>query len=327
MSKLVLKNIGKNFGNFQAVDDFSLELVEGEFVSLLGPSGCGKTTTLRMIAGFMPPTAGTIEMDGQVISSPAGVVPPERRRMSMIFQSYAIWPNMTVGQNVGFGLEVRKLPRPEIERRVDRILEVVQMGALKGRYPSELSGGQQQRVALARAIVVEPEVLLLDEPLSNLDANLREEMRFEIRRLHDEFKITTVYVTHDQSEAMVTSDRIVVMNKGRIEQIDAPHTLYGKPRSRFVAGFIGRTNFVERDGGIYSLRPQSIGLSVGKPVANGVEAEIVDRAYLGEHWDYQVKPLGEIKPLRVSTGPNAIFQLSQRVWLEIDPAAMVRVEG
>jgi iron(III) transport system ATP-binding protein len=255
------------------------------------------------------------------------MVPPERRRMSMIFQSYAIWPNMTVGENVGFGLEVRKLPRADIERRVDRILEVVQMGALKGRYPAELSGGQQQRVALARAIVVEPEVLLLDEPLSNLDANLREEMRFEIRRLHDEFKITTVYVTHDQSEAMVTSDRIVVMNKGRIEQIDAPHVLYGKPRSRFVAGFIGRTNFVERDGGTYSLRPQAIGLSTDKPSTHGVEAEIVDRAYLGEHWDYQVKPLGEARPLRVSTAPNAIFQLNQRVWLEIDPAAMVRVEG
>jgi iron(III) transport system ATP-binding protein len=247
--------------------------------------------------------------------------------MSMIFQSYAIWPNMTVGQNVGFGLEVRKLPRADIERRVDRILEVVQMGALKGRYPAELSGGQQQRVALARAIVVEPEVLLLDEPLSNLDANLREEMRFEIRRLHDEFKITTVYVTHDQSEAMVTSDRIVVMNKGRIEQVDPPHILYGKPKSRFVAGFIGRTNFVERDGATYSLRPQSIGLSVAKPAGNGVEAEIVDRAYLGEHWDYQVRPLGEGKALRVSTGPNAIFELSQRVWLEIDPAAMVRVEA
>jgi iron(III) transport system ATP-binding protein len=246
--------------------------------------------------------------------------------MSMIFQSYAIWPNMTVGQNVGFGLEVRNLPRAEIESRVDRILEVVQMGALKGRYPAELSGGQQQRVALARAIVVEPEVLLLDEPLSNLDANLREEMRFEIRRLHDEFKITTVYVTHDQSEAMVTSDRIVVMNKGRIEQVDAPHTLYGRPKSRFVAGFIGRTNFVERDGSTYSLRPQAIGLSVGRPAANAIEAEIVDRAYLGEHWDYQVRPLAETRPLRVSTGPNAIFELSQRVWLEIDPAALVRVE-
>ncbi len=326
MSKLVLKNIGKHYGAFEAVSDFSLELQKGEFVSLLGPSGCGKTTTLRMIAGFMPPTSGTIELDGQVISSPSRVVPPENRRMSMIFQSYAIWPNMTVGQNVGFGLEVRKVSRTEYDRRVDAILDIVQLRALRDRYPAELSGGQQQRVALARAIVVEPEVLLLDEPLSNLDANLREEMRFEIRRLHDEFKITTVYVTHDQSEAMVTSDRIVVMNKGRVEQVDAPHILYGKPRSRFVAGFIGRTNFIERNGGMFSLRPQSIGLSRDRPAANGVEAEVVDRAYLGEHWDYQVKPLGETKGLRVSTAPTTIFELGQRVWLEIDPAAMVRVE-
>jgi iron(III) transport system ATP-binding protein len=326
MSKLVLKNIGKSYGAFGAVSDFSLELQKGEFVSLLGPSGCGKTTTLRMIAGFMPPTSGTIELDGQVISSPAGVVPPENRRMSMIFQSYAIWPNMTVGQNVGFGLEVRKVSRADTERRVNAILDIVQLRALKDRYPSELSGGQQQRVALARAIVVEPEVLLLDEPLSNLDANLREEMRFEIRRLHDEFRITTVYVTHDQSEAMVTSDRIVVMNKGRMEQVDPPHILYGRPKSRFVAGFIGRTNFLERDGGVYSLRPQAIGLSAAKPPANGVEADIVDRAYLGEYWDYQVKPLGETKPLRVSTAPTALFEMGQRVWLEIDPAAMVRVE-
>jgi iron(III) transport system ATP-binding protein len=326
MSKLILKNVARRYGAVEAVADFSLEMEKGEFVSLLGPSGCGKTTTLRMIAGFMPPSAGTIELDGQVISSPDGVVPPERRRMSMIFQSYAIWPNMTVGQNVGFGLEIRKISRPEIERRVDKILEVVQMRGLKDRYPSELSGGQQQRVALARAIVVEPEILLLDEPLSNLDANLREEMRFEIRRLHDEFRITTVYVTHDQSEAMVTSDRIVVMNKGRIEQVDAPHVLYGKPRSRFVAGFIGRTNFVEREGVSYSIRPQAIGLTAAKPAAHGVEAEIVDRAYLGEYWDYQVKPLGETKPLRVSTMPTILFELGQRVWLEIDPAVMVRVE-
>ncbi len=326
MSKLVLKNVGRRYGVVDAVVDFSLELQPGEFVSLLGPSGCGKTTTLRMIAGFVPPTAGTIEMEGQVISSPAGVVPPEKRRMSMIFQSYAIWPNMTVGENVGFGLQVRKLPRSEIDRRVDKILEVVQMGNLKGRYPAELSGGQQQRVALARAIVVEPEVLLLDEPLSNLDANLREEMRFEIRRLHDEFKITTVYVTHDQSEAMVTSDRIVVMNKGRIEQIDPPQTLYSRPRSRFVAGFIGRTNFVEKDGATYSLRPQSIGLSSVKPSTNGVQAEIVGRSYLGEYWDYQAQPIGEARPLRVSTGPGVVFDVGQRVWLEIDPAVMVRVE-
>ena len=353
MTKLVLKGVGKSYGAFNAVNDFSLDLAKGEFVSLLGPSGCGKTTTLRMIAGFMPPTSGTIELDGQVISSAAGVVPPEKRRMSMIFQSYAIWPNMTVGENVGFGLQVRKISAAEIDRRVDKILDVVQLKSLKQRYPAELSGGQQQRVALARAIVVEPEILLLDEPLSNLDANLREEMRFEIRRLHDEFKITTVYVTHDQSEAMVTSDRIVVMNKGHVEQVDAPHILYARPRSRFVAGFIGRTNFIEgrrqgndvtfdgftapatalegttgADALVYSLRPQAIGLGKQRPTGGvlAIEAEIAGRAYLGEYWDYQVRPLGGTKPLRVSTGPNTVFEPGGRVWLEIDPAAMVRVE-
>jgi iron(III) transport system ATP-binding protein len=352
MSKLSLKNLSRRYGTVEAVADFSLDLAPGEFVSLLGPSGCGKTTTLRMIAGFAPPSGGIIEMDGEMISSPSGVVPPEKRRMSMIFQSYAIWPNMTVGENVGFGLEVRKLSRAETERKVDAILDVVQMRGLKGRYPAELSGGQQQRVALARAIVVEPEVLLLDEPLSNLDANLREEMRFEIRRLHDEFRITTVYVTHDQSEAMVTSDRIVVMNKGRIEQVDAPHVLYARPKSRFVAGFIGRTNFLEgtRRGGevrfdgfsakaallerpdgnglLYSLRPQAIGLSTAPP--NGgwlaIEAEVAARSYLGEYWDYQVRPIEAAKPLRVSTAPTTVFEVGSRVWLEIDPASLVRVE-
>src|SRR4030081_3275187 len=197
-----------------------------------------------MIAGFVDPTAGMIEMDGQVLSSPAGSVPPDRRQMSMIFQSYAIWPNMTVQQNVAFGLELRRMPNAEVKRRVGEMLEVVHMNHLADRYPAELSGGQQQRVALARAIVIRPSVLLLDEPLSNLDATLREEMRFEIRRLHDEFRITTVYVTHDQAEAMVTSDRIAVMNQGRVEQVADPHTLYNRPKTRFVAGFVGRTNFI-----------------------------------------------------------------------------------
>src|SRR5205809_3761284 len=244
-SKLALRELTCRFGTVTAVDRATLALARGEFVSLLGPSGCGKTTTLRMIAGFLDPTEGTIELDGRAISAPGHSLPPEKRGMSMIFQSYAIWPNMTVAENVGFGLEVRRLPRLEIRDKVDRILDVVRMRHLRDRYPAELSGGQQQRVALARAIVVQPDVLLLDEPLSNLDANLREEMRYEIRRLHDEFHITTVYVTHDQAEAMVTSDRIVVMNHGRIEQIDAPHKLYARPKSRFVAGFIGRTNFLE----------------------------------------------------------------------------------
>ncbi|HEX7928872.1 MAG TPA: ABC transporter ATP-binding protein [bacterium] len=352
MSKLVLRNIGRTFGGFTAVDDFNIALQEGEFVSLLGPSGCGKTTTLRMIAGFMNPTSGTIELDGKVISDPASSLPPEKRQMSMIFQSYAIWPNMTVAENVGFGLKVRKVKADELKRRVGEILEVVQLGKLADRYPAELSGGQQQRVALARAIVVKPAVLLLDEPLSNLDANLREEMRFEIRRLHDEFKITTVYVTHDQAEAMVTSDRIAVMHAGKIEQIDAPYALYGKPKTKFVAGFIGRTNFVEgrlagdsvefggfviprkslgdtgraTDALLVSIRPQSIHLLKQNPgTSNGrccVQGSIQRRAYLGEYWDYHVTLPGGAHPLRVTARPQDVFQVDESVWIEIDTSQL-----
>ena len=352
MSKLVLRNVSRTFGSFTAVENFNLALEEGELVSLLGPSGCGKTTTLRMIAGFMTPTAGTIELDGQVISSPTSSLPPEKRQMSMIFQSYAIWPNMTVAENVGFGLKVRKVKADEIRRRVGEILEVVQLGALRDRYPAELSGGQQQRVALARSIVVKPAVLLLDEPLSNLDANLREEMRFEIRRLHDEFKITTVYVTHDQAEAMVTSDRIAVMNKGRVEQIDAPYALYGHPKTRFVAGFIGRTNFVEGKcdgeavdfGGfsvprhalqtegslpqevLVSIRPQSIHLLKQDPGGGSgrccVRGSVLRRAYLGEYWDYHVTLPGAAQLLRVTARPQEVFQVNEQVWIEIDTAQL-----
>ena len=356
MSKLVLRNITRTFGDFTAVENFNLTLEEGELVSLLGPSGCGKTTTLRMIAGFMAPTSGTIEVDGQVVSSPESTLPPEKRHMSMIFQSYAIWPNMTVAENVGFGLKIRKLKDEEIRRRVDEILEVVQMGALRDRYPAELSGGQQQRVALARSIVVKPAVLLLDEPLSNLDANLREEMRFEIRRLHDEFRIAMVYVTHDQAEAMVTSDRIAVMNKGRVEQIDAPYELYGRPRTKFVAGFIGRTNFLEgrpegdavRFGGfsvpgrvlqaegalpqevLVSLRPQGVHLYKQDPGAlEGslcVQGKVQRRAYLGEYWDYHVSLPGAAHPLRVTARAQDVFEVDAPVWLAIDTTQLTVIQ-
>jgi len=349
VGKLVLQGLGKRYGEgMRAVADVTLALTEGEFVSLLGPSGCGKTTTLRMIAGFMAPTEGTIAVGGQVISSPTAVVPPERRGMSMIFQSYAIWPNMTVRENVAFGLNLRKLSRADVTRRTDTMLEIVKLNHLADRYPSELSGGQQQRVALARAIVIEPAVLLLDEPLSNLDASLREEMRSEIRRLHDEFRVTTVYVTHDQSEAMVTSDRIVVMNAGRIEQADDPVSLYTKPQTRFVAGFIGRTNFLDgvlagreirfpgftvpaglAPGALeakpsFSVRPQSIGLHRAAPRDAGgrwwIEGRIAERVYLGEYWDYVVTPAEGGLRLRVSTPPYDQHEIGDTVWLDIDPA-------
>ena len=287
------------------------------------------------------------------VSTPDHVVAPEKRGMSMIFQSYAIWPNMTVGQNVAFGLKLRKLSAAAVNERVDRILDIVQLRHLKDRYPAELSGGQQQRVALARAIVIEPEVLLLDEPLSNLDANLREEMRAEIRRLHDAFRITTVYVTHDQAEAMVTSDRIVVMNRGRIEQIDDPLSIYNRPRSRFVAGFIGRTNFLDgrRETGrivfpgftvpagtappgsgiSFSVRPRTIALSRTMPKTSvscwQVSGMIVERAYLGECWDYVVRVTDSDLRLRVSTGPTDVYDAHETVWLTIDPAHVAPIPG
>jgi ABC-type Fe3+/spermidine/putrescine transport system ATPase subunit len=355
LSRLKLSGVSRRFGDFLAVDGIDLELKSGEFVSLLGPSGCGKTTTLRMIAGFVDPTLGTIEMDDKILSSPAGSVPPDRRQMSMIFQSYAIWPNMTVEQNVAFGLELRKIASAEVKRRVGEMLEVVHMNHLADRYPAELSGGQQQRVALARAIVIRPSVLLLDEPLSNLDATLREEMRFEIRRLHDEFHVTTVYVTHDQAEAMVTSDRIAVMNHGRIEQVDHPRALYNKPKTRFVAGFIGRTNFIEGtsngqdisfDGfalpragferevpsgakAVFSVRPHSLRLSEAPSAArNGcasVGVVVVERAFLGEHWDYVVRPRESALTLRVTTSPMDDFAVGATAWLEFEPRQMALI--
>jgi iron(III) transport system ATP-binding protein len=243
---LTLENITKVFpargggGEVTAVDDISLEIDKGELVTLLGPSGCGKTTTLRMIAGFEFPTAGDITLDGQDINP----LPPHKREMSMVFQSYAIFPHLNVFENVAYGLNVQKLSKSVIKERVNKVLGLVHLEGYGDRAPTQLSGGQQQRVALARALIMEPKVLLMDEPLSNLDAKLRTEMRTEIRRIQRELNITSVYVTHDQIEAMTLSDRIVVMNQGIIEQIGTPVQIYRFPNNRFVADFIGRANFV-----------------------------------------------------------------------------------
>ncbi len=356
-SRLVLRGLGRRFGDVVAVADIDIELTAGEFLSLLGPSGCGKTTTLRMIAGFLKPTEGTIEMNGELLSSPVATRPPERRNMSMIFQSYAIWPHMTVEQNVAFGLSLRKVSRSTVSEKVGRMLDIVKLRHLANRYPAELSGGQQQRVALARALVIEPHVLLLDEPLSNLDASLREEMRLEIRRLHDEFKITTVYVTHDQSEAMVTSDRIAVMNHGRVDQLDAPSAIYNRPKTRFVASFIGRTNLLDGtlDGTVLrfdgfeaplslfpfaselgervtlSVRPQNIALSKGSAAKRegrplwSVPGIVTHSAFLGEWRDLLVQPINGLRALRVSTPPNVMFENGETVVMHIDPDQIVHL--
>jgi iron(III) transport system ATP-binding protein len=245
MAHLELDNLSKRYGGVLTVDSVELSVEQGEFICLLGPSGCGKTTTLRMIAGLIEPDAGEVRVGGKVLSSPRSVIRPERRNMGMIFQSYAVWPHMTVRQNIGYGLKMRKVPPAERQQRIEAVLQATKLAGLGERYPAELSGGQQQRVALARALTSKPDILLLDEPLSNLDANLRTDMRLEIRRLHEEFRTTSIYVTHDQVEAMTMADRIAVMNGGRIEQIGSPRDVYDRPRSKFVARFLGGSNVID----------------------------------------------------------------------------------
>ena len=243
--KLLLRGLKKYFGEVRAVDSIDLSVREGESVVLLGPSGCGKTTTLRAVAGFIRPDGGEILLDGKKIADENTMVPPERRNLGMVFQNYAVWPHRTVFQNVAYGLVIQKRPKQEIAERVSRALEMVQLTGLDARFPGELSGGQQQRVALARAIITEPAMLLLDEPLSNLDAALREEMRFELKELQQRIGVTTLYVTHDQEEALVLADRIVVMNQGKIQQVDSPDQIYLRPANRFVAGFVGLSNLID----------------------------------------------------------------------------------
>jgi putative spermidine/putrescine transport system ATP-binding protein len=240
MADLSLNGLSKHYGDFYAVREVSLTIADGEFLVLLGPSGCGKTTTLRMVAGFIEPSAGHVRLAGQDVT----LLPPWKRNAGMVFQSYALFPHMTVAQNVAFGLEMRKLPRADIERRVEEVLALVRLGGYGGRLPRQLSGGQQQRVALARALAIRPDVLLLDEPLSNLDAKLRQEVRVEIRELQRQLGLTTVMVTHDQEEALTMADRLVVMNEGAVRQVGTQRDLYERPADRFVAGFVGRSTFL-----------------------------------------------------------------------------------
>ncbi len=235
-----LDRLRRTYGDFVAVDDATLSIARGELVCLLGPSGCGKTTTLKMVAGFVEPTSGRIEIAGTEVTH----LPPQKRDTGMVFQNYALFPHLTVAENIGFGPRNVGMRRADIDRRVAELLELVQMSALARRLPSELSGGQQQRVALARALALRPAVLLLDEPLSNLDAKLRVQMREEIRGLVSELRITTIFVTHDQEEALAIADRMVVMNQGRIEQIGRPIDVYEAPQTRFVAEFIGTCNLL-----------------------------------------------------------------------------------
>lgn len=243
MAFIEIRNLFKKFNQVIAVNNVNLDIQKGEILTLLGPSGCGKTTTLRCIAGLEKPDAGDVIIDGKPMFS-QGFIPPAKREIGMVFQNYAVWPHMRVFDNIAYGLKLQKLPTATIKEKVAEILASVDLAGLGDRYPGQLSGGQQQRVALARALVRNPKVLLLDEPLSNLDAKLREKMRFEIKSLVRRMHITTVYVTHDQAEAMVISDRIAVMDKGNIVQVGSPEEIYKRPASRFVADFIGTTNFI-----------------------------------------------------------------------------------
>jgi iron(III) transport system ATP-binding protein len=344
MSGLRLVNITKKFDEFVAVDRFNLDVGAGEFITLLGPSGCGKTTTLRVIAGFLTPDAGEVLINERAMND----IPPNRRNTGMCFQSYALFPHMTVYDNIRFGLRMKKVRPEEQKRRIQGILEMVGLEALAGRKPSELSGGQQQRVALARAIVIEPDVLLFDEPLSNLDAKLREYVRVEIRNLQKRLGITSIYVTHDQAEALVISDRVVVMNKGRIEQIGDPYSVYCHPRTSFVAGFIGLANIfkgevigyegkrytIRCDFGeitlqsdvppagrevIFSFRPEDVGL-YRESMTNRIKGRIHQSIFMGNLTDLFVVAGGT--KLRVQMSTDRPFHEGDSIELGISEQAI-----
>ena len=314
MAQVKIENIIKKFGDVTAVDDFSLDIQDGEFISILGPSGCGKTTMLRMIAGFERATSGNIYIGDKLVSSSENktFIPPEKRDIGMVFQSYAVWPHMSVFDNVAYPLKIKKKSKEQIRTRVEEVLEMVHLTPYINRYPHQLSGGQQQRVALGRALVAEPDLLLLDEPLSNLDAKLRESMRFEIKALQEKTGVTVVYVTHDQAEAMAMSDRIVVMHAGVVQQIDRPIVIYENPANNIVADFIGLVNFLDAtvegdevniNGVIYehdnqeklsgeviaAVRPENIKIRKELTSPKHVTGKLKHKVYLGDSVDYRVQ--------------------------------------
>ena len=356
MAKLEMDKIVKIFDTTRVVDQLSLTINDGEFVSLLGPSGCGKTTTLSMIAGFLQPDGGEIRIGGQNVTD----LPPYRRYTGMVFQNYALFPHMTVAQNVAFGLKMRKVPAAEIAPRVLRALDLVRLPQTGDRYPRQLSGGQQQRIAIARALVIEPEILLLDEPLSNLDAKLREQMRIELREIQRRVEITTVFVTHDQAEALAMSDRVAVMHRGIIVQVGAPIAIYDRPANEFVADFIGSTNVVEGEfvgsegpyakmtvaGGLILqglsssgspvsgsakalIRPEKISLSADAgPSRNSLPGRVEHSVFLGMLIHYVIETgAGRISVTRQNTG-GTVYAPGTNVTLswEFDSTLMLSAE-
>src|SRR5689334_19275167 len=322
MARLDIDTLTKRYGDFHAVRDVSLQVADAEFLVLLGPSGCGKTTTLRMVAGFIEPTGGSVRLGGRDVT----ILPPWKRNAGMVFQSYALFPHLTVAQNVAFGLEMRKLGKTEIGKRVEEALALVRLSGFGGRLPRQLSGGQQQRVALARALAIRPDVLLLDEPLSNLDAKLREEVRIEIRELQRQLGLTTIMVTHDQEEALTVADRLVVMADGEIRQIGTQRDLYERPADRFVAGFVGRSTFLDgrvttpgqfetagglnlkcRDGATGAaallLRPERLHLGPANGMDNAMPGRVEFVSYLGALLELHV---------RLSPADRVVVQLPNR---------------
>lgn len=350
MAGIQIKSLSKSYagkGDGAALESLDLDIKDNQFVTLLGPSGCGKTTTLRLIAGYLKPDTGTIRIGDQIVSSATDVVPPERRGMGMVFQNYAVWPHKTVYENVVFGLKLRKTPSAEARRKVEETLELVNLKGLEQRYPGELSGGQQQRVALARSLVVEPGILLLDEPLSNLDAKLRERMRVELKQLQRRTGITFVYVTHDQGEALELSDQIAVMHGGRLQQYGTPEEVYRRPANKTVADFMGIVNFlsgevravsggnsravrisdvdlpVEMSPAIeigatvdIAVRPENVRLR-NTTAGNGIAGRIREKTFLGNLSEYWVDLPGN-QSLRVQTHPIEKFEVGSPVYAEID---------